>query len=315
MIVSHILHADAGSPGIAKPAVDCNCNCAFCGAPTTQGVRVKDAFGPGFTDWDKLAHPGSGHVCVPCVWLLGGQPPQTLRLWSVLYREDWHAPPGNPKAAYAVGPRTWLTSKGDLSHVIDTLLDPPECPWVCSLADSGQIHTVPFAQVNHGSAGWVVRYEREDIASHPREFAEVLWHAVSLLSAGFIRDDLATLDPHPAKLVKHGIDVWRQHAEPLKPYRRSPLLALAITMCKRDEYDNVRGRAGRAREELDARADEQRNDRENQPHQLVAPSEVGLAGGGSAGQDVGRDGGHDVPQAGNPGAAQRHGQLSLWDDA
>ena len=310
---SAILHADAGSLGISKATVPCDTDCAFCGAKITEGVRAKDAFGPGFTDWDKLARPGSAFVCVPCVWLMGGQPPNTFRLWSILYREDWTAPPSNPKAAYPHGPKTWCTSKGDMSRVIETLLDPPECPWIVSIADSGQIHTVPFATVNNGRDGWVIRYEREDVASHPREFATVLHHAVSLLAGGFIREDLATLAPHPSKLVKHGVDLWRRHAEPLKPYRRSPLLALAIIMCKKDEYDNIRRISGNACKGLALDADEQREHRQDQPDGLVAPSEVRVGEGGSESEQLGRTGGGDVQVTANPRPSERFGQLDLFD--
>jgi len=295
--------------------------CAMCGNIAWhcgKAAPLRDALGAGFTDWDKLAQPGSPAVCQACVFVMGSKPPETFRLWSVVYRSDWdEAPSSNDKFAYLKGPKTFATTKADMGPVVDTLIDPPRdelAHWSVSIADSGQIHTLPFARINWSDGPWTIRYEREDVSSTPREFAEILYHAMSLLCAGFIREDVLSLDPHPSKLVKHGIDVWRRHAEPLRSWRRSPHLALAVTLAKRDEYEHVRARADAARSRPDSGRDEQRIDGQDTSDGLVAESEGRAGGGGGPREELGADGQRDVQQAANRDAPKRFGQLGLFDE-
>lgn len=315
---------DAGEPEMPKCTEELNeydrRQCALCGdyaVFTRKAAPLRDALGAGFTDWDKLSAPHSDIVCQACVFAMGSKPPETFRLWSVLWREDWpEAPPSNEKFAYQKGPHTCVTTKADMGPVVETLLFPPRdgMRWSCSIADSGQIHTLPFATVNWGDAPWTVRFEREDVRSTSEDFAEILYHAMSLLCAGFIREDVLSLEPHPSKLVKHGIDVWRSHAEPLRRWRRSAHLALAVTLAKREEYEHVRARADAARARPCSRGDEQRIDGQNIADGLVAESEVGAGGGSGSRQELGAGGQCDVQQAPNRDAAQRYGQLSLFDE-
>lgn len=242
-MIAQLLWNDAGGPLPKKTGEPHAGPCYLCGepSPTGRAVRVRDALGPGFTDHDQARRRDSVHVCIPCVWLLGGKPPDTFRLWSVVYRADRPAAPSNAKAVYPHGPHTHCTSKSDVSEIVDVLLDPPDAPWVCSIADSGQIHILPWSPINRGSE-WTVMYERVRIDSDSRQFAEVLFHVAALLAAGFIREDVETLDPHPSKLAKYGQDVWATHARPLQQWRRSGLLALAVALTRKDSYDQLRDR-------------------------------------------------------------------------
>jgi hypothetical protein len=276
-------------------------------------VSAKLAFGAGFTDHDSLMFPGSEQVCVACVWLLGSKPPMTLRTWSVLWRSDWAAAPeGNAKAQYPVGPKTICTSKNDMSAIREVLLDPPDAEWVCSVAETGHVHTAPFAAVNRGWR-WTVRFEREDVTSDPHEFATVAYHAMSLLVGGFIRDDVETLSPHPSKLAKHGIALWREHAEPLRKYRKSALLAMILMIAKREEYDAFRRAADDTRKRPRAGHDVQRIDGRYFAHAVVGAREVGAGDGGGPRPDMGRAGGNDGEKVAGANAPQRYRQLSLFD--
>lgn len=334
MSMTDAMWEDAGCPGISKPVQDVPDNgqlafCAMCGTrlvtnftPLSKVVRAKDAFGPGFTDFDKLPKPNSPWVCVPCVWAMGEKPPNTFRMWTVAYHERTLAPPGNEKAVYPHGPHTHCTSKADMAYPLSLLLEPQPGYWGLAIAESGQIHTLPFTVLNSSrpwdgplnmDESWQVRYEREDVISTPRQFGTVLYHVASLLLAGFIREDVTTLEPHPSKLVKYGISTWREHAEPLRKYKRSPLLQMAMAFMKKETLDDVRRRADIARTGFGFGSHGKRDDGEDITGQLVAQSESGPCGSDSARDDMVADCVGDVPQAGNPGAAQRVGQLSLFD--
>jgi hypothetical protein len=289
----------------------------MCGQIAPEGgVPAKSAFGPSFTDRDRLAIPTAEEVCKPCVWVMGSSPPDTLRMWSVMYRADKIAPPSNPKGKVAVGPRTQMASKADMTAIVDLLLDPPDCEYVVSIADSGQLHTAPFARVNSGRH-WTVRLEREDVASTPEEFAEVLWHVTSLSLLGYVRGDIESLQPHPGKLAKYGLKEWMCHAEPLRRWRCSALLSLALIVFNKENVSEINERAGRhraprARDAFGSGDDAQRPDGQHQPDALVAESTIGAVGGGCAVEPVGPDGDRDGAEAGDPKPQQREFQLDLF---
>jgi len=233
---ARLLHAAAGHPPSPKPTRPAAGPCYVCGETCKgEAVPIKRVCGPNFTDHDGSLAPWSQHVCVPCTWALSGRPPDTFRMWSVVYREDLSPAPSHPKAPCI--PRAHLTNKADVSAIVDVLIDPPPIGrWFCSITSSGQVHTLPFAPVNVGDAAWAVRFERETVRSTPDEFCHVLHHASALLAAGFVRDDITTLNPHPSKLVKHGIETWRHHAARLEPYRTGNLLSLVIFLSRKEAY-------------------------------------------------------------------------------
>lgn len=198
-----------------------------------------------YTDEDIAKARWSDHVCIPCSWAMTGKPPDTLRLWSIVYREDRALAQTNPKPARM--PPACLTSKADTRPIVETLLHPPAdgSPWFVAVAESGQIHVAPFAPVNRRADAWGMRFERREIRSTPVEFATVLWHVAGLLCAGFARGDVQSLEPHPSKLARHGAETWRQHADPLRRYIDGGLLALAIFLCTKDFTDGYRRDATR----------------------------------------------------------------------
>lgn len=172
-------------------------------------------------------------VCVPCSWAFTGRPPDTLRLWSVVYREDRPASPSHLKAT-ALGGHTHLQNKADPSEFHRILASPPSGPWVCSVADSGQIHVLPFARVNRGPARWTVRFERHDVTAAPEEYRSLSEAMQSLYDAGFSKDDIATA-PSPGRLFRAGIDLWRHHDSLLRRYRGGPLFTLSLFLLRKSE--------------------------------------------------------------------------------
>jgi hypothetical protein len=322
--VARLLWADAGQPAPKKktsPTGPQGARCYLCGDQVERAVHTTDAFGPGFTDQAMASCPSSSWVCCACVWLMGEKPPNTFRLWSVVYREDRPAALSNPKAVYPHGPHTHCTSKSDVTEIVDVLLDPPEGRWVCAVADSGQIHILPWSTTNVGSGEWTVRHERLAVTATPADFALVLYHASALLAAGFIREDLEVLDPHPGKLAKHGIGAWREHAEPLKQWRRGGLFALVLSLTRKETYAATRDRAwarldGRSaiadRSGSGARHDGVRDHGADQPHGLVAAREGGTEGVGREVDHMGRTRQHDGEQARDRDTSRRVVQGDLF---
>jgi hypothetical protein len=123
------------------------------------------------------------------------------------------------------------------------------------------------------------------------------------------------LNPHPSKLVKYGISLWREHAEPLEKYKKSPLLQMAMAFMKKETLDDVRRAADYARAGFGHGLHGQRHYRQDISDELVAASEGGPCSGDSEGHDMAADSVGDVSQARNPDPPKRFGQLDLFDVA
>ena len=221
-------------PDCQRPTGATEALCALCGAPCGGvGVRQRDAIAAAsFSDWRDLAVPGSGYLCRACTWSMRGRPPDTIRMWSVLWREDEKIPKSlGPWGAPAVH----LNNKSDLSAFVDILRNPPQCRWLVALADSGQIHTLAFAPVNLPCAHqWGIRFERNDVRAGAGDFRLLHDTAVALYRAGFSRNDIFTGEVRPPALCKHGIDVWREHRPRIAPWFNSKLLELACFFLRKE---------------------------------------------------------------------------------
>jgi hypothetical protein len=170
---SHILHNLAGRPQLppSRKIINSDNACCVCGERASSAITTKSAFGSSFTDYDLLDDPTSDNVCVPCAWVMSGKPPDTFRMWSVLYRSDGvrlthsetfanYDQEKIPSLRSLLGASCLsMTNRGHARQIIDALTCPPDSTWFLSLTTSGQIHTVPFAKCNDGHR-YTVRLER-----------------------------------------------------------------------------------------------------------------------------------------------------------
>jgi hypothetical protein len=239
---TRILWDGAGKPAPSKsPSRPGSDPCYWCGLPCDGGgVRAQDVCGKMFSDHESAEIPWSKSVCVPCAWVMEGKGGNTLRSWSVVYREDKTMPPSNSAVhPRFLAPHAWIGSKDDLSPVVDVLLDPPEGRWFCSVASSGKIHTLPHTRLNFGSGRWSVRFERLHVVSTTEAFRRVNLLTSLLLKLGFGKNDIVTLNPHPSKLAKYGVKEWRQFATELAPEKNSALLRLVVFLQPKENFGVV----------------------------------------------------------------------------
>ena len=154
--------------------------------------------------------------------------------------------PGNrprplaPKSALAVPvdrPGLLLTARNDMRPVARLLCDPPDGPWAVAVAESGQKHTLPWAAVNHGNGAWHARMDALDVHGTPADFGAILGRVASLRKAGFTAAEIEALDPG-GKLKADNLPAWREHAGPLSPWRRSPLLHLACFIPNKEHLEH-----------------------------------------------------------------------------
>ena len=231
----------AGRPPVARAAAvlfaDREAPCAMCGSVESRTAPTEKAVGGNFTDQYLLARPDSSRICEGCVWVCSGKPPATVRMWTVVARPDLPAPPSHPKAVFG-GAHVQYTARNDMRWVVSTLCDPPDGPWLVSVAESGQKHHVPYARVNHGAGRWAVRMDQADVVSTPAEFRAAFAHVVALRRAGFTTGEVENGAPSAVHLsVPGALDLWRAYGEPLAPLRRSPLLHLACFLPNKEFLD------------------------------------------------------------------------------
>lgn len=240
MRATQLVYEAAGRPDPRKPLHPVESGtCYWCGgALGGRACRQADVCGDTFTGHDEAAVPESPWVCAGCTWALTGRPPDTLRLWSVLWvdqtwlREDerMRLAPSHGSAP-ALGPEIHLNKKSDLSEFDRILRHPPHGRWACSITDSGKLHVFPFAVVNHGSDPWCVRYERVDVHSDPAEYGRVADAVVAALAAGYFKSELLS-EPFPSRMAKVGIEAWRSFERAVERHRGGVLLELAVFLTK-----------------------------------------------------------------------------------
>lgn len=234
MRATSAIYNAAGRPDPRKPVHDASGACYWCaGDVLGRACRQRDVCGSSFTDHDVAAVPTSPWVCCACAWTMTGRPPDTLRLWSLLWVDGAELAPSHEKAPQ-LGPSIHLQNKADPSLFMTALCCPPDRPWAMAVADSGQIHVIPHAVVNFpGDGGWRVRFERVDVVSTTREFRDLHSVITDLIVAGFSKTDIAG-EPSIGKLARCGIDVWRRADKYLSRYRGGAVLDLALFLTRKE---------------------------------------------------------------------------------
>jgi hypothetical protein len=243
---------------------------------------VQDVISDSFTDQDQALARSSAWLCVACTWAMTGRPPDTLRLWSLAYVEDGRTWPAGHPSAPSLGPMIHAQNKADPRAFRALLREPPPGRWVCSIADSGQIHTAPFAPVNVGRGRYGVRYERTTIYTTAAQYVAVDDSIARLMTAGYTKQDIAE-GPLPFRLAACGAAIWRAEQAVLAPFRGSPLLELALFLARKETDD--RRRAPDDSHAPDPRDDAQRGPSEDPRDRLVEPR-----------QERARDGEHQLEQ-------------------
>ncbi len=240
---TQILWEGAGRP-ISKRGkiIESNAPCAVCGGYSDRMVAMESALPKSsFSGQDTIVVPTSSAVCEACCWSMEGKPSTSLRMWSILYREDGKTEPSDEKAPPA-GPNATLRNKSDMRPMLDALLDPPSGWWFCSLADSGKIHVVIYAKPNYGAGRWVIRFEREDIASTPEKFGKIVHHISTLMAAGYSKTEINKREPQFKKIRQTGMDFWRSHIKELGPGKNGAVERLATFLLREKTADEYRDR-------------------------------------------------------------------------
>ena|SRR5699024_10208860 len=249
MTPTQILWDLAGRPHPSKTDYeDVPGTCLVCGGHSEQTVPEKKAIPRGSSNRHEFRAPWSDRVCAGCLWCSEGGPPDTLRLWSIVYSAegvrqrtlfaDYMEKKERPEKPISVRPlesaghQLCLTNKKDLTPATALLCNPTIAPYFVALADSGQIHVVRNCVINRGDS-WTVQFEREAISSDAQTFSRILYHATELRLAGFFDDEILPVEPSSAHLLK-APGAWMNHAPQLEPWAHSDVLRMALFTITKD---------------------------------------------------------------------------------
>lgn len=189
-----------------------------------------------FSSFDQ-ARGTSEVLCCACLWSLKGKPPNTLRMWSILYREEGSWTTTSHPDAPDFGTPFLLTDSRQWVEVLRILQNPPSGRWAMGLTTNRKVHIAPFVRIRTGSRLCEALVDRVRTSWSPLEVQELIEHMVPLLKAGALRRDIAFGTPSSTSLSRVGKPLWH-HFRALEPWRQSPLLAL-IERCLSKEVLSV----------------------------------------------------------------------------
>jgi len=229
---SQLLHKAMGSPKV-EGLVPADGVCWVCGEDLSCGVLVKKWLGSSFTDFNRVASPTSEHVCEACTFLASrhspvpGRPPKEGKDHGGNFRNYSHMLDADGYVN---------ASKGEKPLILSWLKRPHRGPWFAAIADSGQIHTVPFCPVNpDGARRGVVLFERDIVRLPIGPGWDMVERIAGLLSAGATKDEVST--------GQYGARAWDLCGPPLGLFeeqcgqrlRGSGWFSLALWLAQRDE--------------------------------------------------------------------------------
>lgn len=248
---SQLLYEACGSPPVEGLQPIAPGPCWVCGGATGAGMDVAKWLGSSFTDFNRVASPTSTHVCAACVFLASRTSPVPGRL-----PKEGKALGGNFRnySHMLDGGGYINASKGEKPIILDWLKRPHRGPWFAAIADSGQIHTVPFCPVNpDGASRGVVLFERSIVRLPVGPGWGVVDRVAGLLSSGATKDEVTTGEYSARAWDLCGDSLGLFEEQCGQRLRGSGWFALAIWLAQRDE-EAVAERIATEKEEKHAKA-------------------------------------------------------------
>jgi hypothetical protein len=216
MTATQLIHIAAGSPPMPG---DISGLCRLCGADGTGQIFdewVKDSF----TNFDLLQ--GGEIVCHACLFCAeeksvlvqsrtGKDKPQKMRTWShFVLRGEW-----------------FPLSKGDKRRMRELLSQSPE---VAVIAESGQKHLCFRARV-----GWWQFEEQSLLPCWDK--VDSLLPAIEELLTLFSKAEIESGNYLQYRIIKFGVEHWRELSDPLRDVRLAPHFQLALFLAQKPEEE------------------------------------------------------------------------------
>lgn len=195
--------------------------CWLCGSHTNgEGVSVKKAIKPTFTDGHLAKAPHSKYLCKTCAFCLAYP---SLRNYSIVAAPNKLLHPSR-------------------AEMRDILLNPPEPPFVICVAVSGQKWLHIKSQVSFSRNNFPVQLEETTVYVDTAVLSEILEPIEELYTGGFrksaYRDmpgEIESGEYEPWKVQQFGIEKWEKLEEKIVPHRGQRIFQLALFIAQKKE--------------------------------------------------------------------------------
>jgi len=199
--------------------------CWLCGGDTQgQGWDMKKAMGNAFTDHNIAKASHSRTVCCSCAALTSKQ------AWVMACEKHGHDPYFPVKEGKKPFLANWMFSshvftakdwlRPDRSGIRELLLNPPEPPFVMTIAEVGKKHVIFRAPVNHSTRVFTVQLDENSIVIDATLFKPLLADFEAAYTLGLSKQSLLTGQYNTAQCMKAGVNVWRDIETVIARYRR-----------------------------------------------------------------------------------------------
>lgn len=218
--------------------------CWLCGGEIEiSGWKVKEAIGNSFTDHNIAAAPHSASVCGSCAALT------SKAAWVFACEKHDHDPYFPTKDNKKPFLANWMFSSHVFSNegwlrpsrvdVRDILLNPPEPPFVITIAETGKKHVIFRAKVNYDKSEFVVNLDENQITVNHKMFVSMLNIVEDAYSRGISKESMLTGNYNLAACMSVGVNEWMKIDEQIKRYRNLDfkILKLAIFVSIRKEVE------------------------------------------------------------------------------
>jgi len=205
--------------------------CYLCGGSASTGDPVGEWMGANFTDQNRDRNPAGGFVCSACCFVssriteVKGRPAKDGKKFGGCFRNYSHCVEG---AEY------FNASKGEKPLIRAFLERKHACEWGAAIADSGQLHVIPFTRMNfgNGTTAGVVLFDKQDIAIP--DDVSLISSTCDLLTAGATKDEILSGDYRIATIERCGETV-RKYEREAQPERGGNWFDLVVWLAQRDE--------------------------------------------------------------------------------
>lgn len=188
--------------------------CWLCGGKTNgKGTPKKKTIKPTFTNHDIAKYPLSQSICEACTWGLANS---SLRNYSIL----------------ATGNGLEHPSK---QQIREYLINPPEPPFVFTIAVSGQKWLHIFAKINYNNSFFEIMYEQTPVQVNSQKFKAIIELIETLYNAGFTKDEILKGYYQAHKILAFGIEKFEKIENQLETERGSRLFELAVDLSRKEE--------------------------------------------------------------------------------
>lgn len=221
--------------GLGSPQTDAEDHepmpCAICGGVSARGHCIKTFITKSLTDQNTFRCGDAPWVCEACAYVRGrfspvpGRPPKEGKESGGRFGNFSH---------FMDGARYENASKGEKPKILSWLRGPKQGWWFCVVADSGQKHLLPYAQMNPPGARGVIRFEEQVLPLPRSEDFSMVDEMIELLTAGATKEELASGD-YTARGWSLCGDAIRAFEEQHGGKRGGAWFSLAVWLAQRNE--------------------------------------------------------------------------------